>query len=326
MQLASSAAFPEPLLAAMPQLREKPHLGVPSKNPALHQVHEVCNSTTALGLQAALHLERIRSRYTGKERDNESGLDYFGARYLSSSMGRFMSPDTGKLLLTDPQSLNRYAYTRNTPLIYIDPSGKYWAIPPSQQDYFARYMFEAMLGSNSREMIMTVDRSSVASIWVIDNKLADLYGHPRYGATQLGCVDKDCHQIVRGKILTVIDKEHVDNLPGTTDLINFLHELYHVVNALPYAASGDAAAFDDQIKAEDANKETHDIVGGKADQWARSEAGSIQESEDMLQGLSKYEAGVTVEYFIQDVNSMLKKGWERFCRENPGKSECGSGK
>ena len=32
-------------------------------------------------------------RFTGKERDTESGNDYFGARYYSSAMGRFMSPD-----------------------------------------------------------------------------------------------------------------------------------------------------------------------------------------------------------------------------------------
>jgi RHS repeat-associated protein len=31
--------------------------------------------------------------FTGKERDTESGNDYFGARYYASSMGRFMSPD-----------------------------------------------------------------------------------------------------------------------------------------------------------------------------------------------------------------------------------------
>jgi RHS repeat-associated protein len=34
-----------------------------------------------------------RYRYTGKERDTESGNDYFGARYYASSMGRFLSPD-----------------------------------------------------------------------------------------------------------------------------------------------------------------------------------------------------------------------------------------
>jgi RHS repeat-associated protein len=126
MQLASSAAFPEPLLAAMPQLREKPHLGVPSKNPALHQVHEVCNSTTALGLQAALHLERIRSRYTGKERDTESGNDYFGARYYASSMGRWMSPDESLdgAIMELPQTWNKYSYEYNRPTYGTDPDGR----------------------------------------------------------------------------------------------------------------------------------------------------------------------------------------------------------
>jgi RHS repeat-associated protein len=49
-------------------------------------------------------------KFTGKERDIESGLDYFGARYDSSSLGRFMSPDAGPFDLSNPQSLNRYVY------------------------------------------------------------------------------------------------------------------------------------------------------------------------------------------------------------------------
>jgi RHS repeat-associated protein len=52
------------------------------------------------------------SRYTGKERDTESGNDYFGARYYRSSMGRFMSPDPSGLLAQhpeNPQSWNLYA-------------------------------------------------------------------------------------------------------------------------------------------------------------------------------------------------------------------------
>ena len=126
MEPAQSQAFSEPLLAAMPQLREKPHLGVPSSNPALHLGHEVCNSTTALGLQAALHLERVQSRSTGKERDTESGNDYFGARYYASSMGRMMSPDphSGTLLhMLNPQRWNMYAYALNNPLLFTDPTG-----------------------------------------------------------------------------------------------------------------------------------------------------------------------------------------------------------
>jgi RHS repeat-associated protein len=64
--------------------------------------------------------------FTGKERDAESGNDYFGARYYASSMGRFMSPDPSALDYADPtnpQSLNLYAYAMNNPLIYLDPTG-----------------------------------------------------------------------------------------------------------------------------------------------------------------------------------------------------------
>jgi RHS repeat-associated protein len=67
-----------------------------------------------------------RSRYTGKERDTESGNDYFGARYYASSMGRFLSPDPAgpwAADVADPQSWNFYAYARNNPLINVDLFG-----------------------------------------------------------------------------------------------------------------------------------------------------------------------------------------------------------
>jgi RHS repeat-associated protein len=126
MEPAQSQAFSEPLLAAMPQLSEKPHLGVPSSNPALYLGHEVCNSTTALGLQAALYLDRVQSRSTGKERDSESGNDYFKYRYLASSMGRWLSPDPSGLTHVDlgnPQELNLYNYVGNNPLTRADLDG-----------------------------------------------------------------------------------------------------------------------------------------------------------------------------------------------------------
>jgi RHS repeat-associated protein len=53
-------------------------------------------------------------KFTGKVRDTESGLDYFGARYFGSSMGRFISPDWAVKSKPvpyakpgDPQSLRR---------------------------------------------------------------------------------------------------------------------------------------------------------------------------------------------------------------------------
>jgi RHS repeat-associated protein len=69
--------------------------------------------------------DTVNQKFTGKERDSESGLDYFGARYYGSSMGRFMSPDHPLIDQhpENPQSWNLYAYARNNPLINIDPTG-----------------------------------------------------------------------------------------------------------------------------------------------------------------------------------------------------------
>jgi RHS repeat-associated protein len=69
--------------------------------------------------------------FTGKERDQESGLDLMGFRYYASTMGRFMSPDHLGGKLEDPQSLNRYAYARNNPLVYTDPTGMNFGLPCS---------------------------------------------------------------------------------------------------------------------------------------------------------------------------------------------------
>jgi RHS repeat-associated protein len=71
-----------------------------------------------------------QSSSTGKERDTESGNDYFGARYYSSAMGRFLSPDWSAKAepvpyakLDNPQTLNLYGYMRNNPLGGVDQDG-----------------------------------------------------------------------------------------------------------------------------------------------------------------------------------------------------------
>jgi len=71
-------------------------------------------------------------KFTGKERDSETGLDYFGARYYSNGLGRWVTPDWAPWSdpapvpyadLRNPQSLNLYAYTKNNPTTLTDPNG-----------------------------------------------------------------------------------------------------------------------------------------------------------------------------------------------------------
>jgi RHS repeat-associated protein len=66
-------------------------------------------------------------RFTGKERDTETGWDYFGARYYGSKIGRFTTADPyldTRPALSNPQRWNRYAYGLNNPLRYVDPDGR----------------------------------------------------------------------------------------------------------------------------------------------------------------------------------------------------------
>ncbi len=90
--------------------------------------------------------DSLAQRFTGKERDVETGLDYFGARYLSATMGRFTSVDPYSPILvrqfalaggvpakvaddqfqafiSRPQKWNAFSYVQNQPLTMVDPFG-----------------------------------------------------------------------------------------------------------------------------------------------------------------------------------------------------------
>ncbi|MBA5249016.1 MAG: RHS repeat-associated core domain-containing protein [Gammaproteobacteria bacterium] len=64
-------------------------------------------------------VQQKRYRYTSKERDDNSGLSYYGARYLAPWMARWISPDSAGAV----DGLNLYVYVSNNPLKYLDPTG-----------------------------------------------------------------------------------------------------------------------------------------------------------------------------------------------------------
>lgn len=75
--------------------------------------------------QAGTQLDSTENHFTGKERDLESGLDYFGARYYSSAQGRWLSPEysMNSAIMELPQTWNKYAYVYNRPTYATDPDG-----------------------------------------------------------------------------------------------------------------------------------------------------------------------------------------------------------
>ena len=110
MQLASNSVLPQPPLAAMPQLSEKPRMGFESKKTAWNPGPNVCNFTVTLGLQVAVVENGVRKTYS--------------ARYYNAATGRFLSRDPLDGNAIDPKTLHKYLYAGGNPVDKVDPSGK----------------------------------------------------------------------------------------------------------------------------------------------------------------------------------------------------------
>lgn len=87
---------------------------------------ELLGGTAGRTSQLGYVVDNVRQKFTSKERDSETGLDYFGSRYYSSPQGRFISADdfTNDARVSEPQSWNPYAYVGNNPLRFVDPTGE----------------------------------------------------------------------------------------------------------------------------------------------------------------------------------------------------------
>jgi RHS repeat-associated protein len=106
-------------------------------------------------------VDNVRQKFTGKERDDETGLDYFLARYYAAQQGRFTSVDLGPFTPADPQNWNRYTYVQNNPLKFRDPSGNTLTINGDDAQQLVTELERLTgykLNRNAKTGVVTIDR------------------------------------------------------------------------------------------------------------------------------------------------------------------------
>lgn len=83
--------------------------------------------TAYRAVRSSIEVSAKRYRYNGKERDEETGLYYYGARYYAAWVGRWTAPDSQGLR----DSLTRYSFVRNSPVNRVDPAGNQSTLAPA---------------------------------------------------------------------------------------------------------------------------------------------------------------------------------------------------
>ncbi len=117
----------------------------------------------------------VSQKFTGQVRDEETRLDYFGARYMSAPQGRFLSADPYMPSAEhyDPQTWNRYTYTRNNPLRYVDPAGLDWIdLNDAQRRLFATYAAR-FDDKNDEDVYALLDEAQMATFEAVSHALAN---------------------------------------------------------------------------------------------------------------------------------------------------------
>jgi RHS repeat-associated protein len=104
--------------------------------------------------------DSARQKFTGYERDDESGLDFAQSRYYANVQGRFTSPDPllASGLVTEPQSWNRYIYVGNRPTVITDPTGLLWYIQLTDAGNYEVRWWDYNPGGKWKEIQMDLSR------------------------------------------------------------------------------------------------------------------------------------------------------------------------
>jgi RHS repeat-associated protein len=140
-----------------------------------------CNSSSA----------DARYKFTSKERDTESGYDYFGARYYDARVGRWLSVDA---LAIEYPSLAPYVYAVANPLLYLDPNGL-WTDPVNNPTYRGWYgnawapekskfgTGVRLGGTQNHQGVDLVAGVGTSLSAVLNGKIANVFDHKKFGRT-----------------------------------------------------------------------------------------------------------------------------------------------
>jgi RHS repeat-associated protein len=155
-------------------------------------------------------------KFTGKERDSESGLDEFGARYLSSALGRFVSADWSAKPTSvpyadfaNPQTLNLYAYVNNNPLSKADPDGHEVDFGVGKKE--AQKLLLQNLSKEEQKMF-TVEKNKTSGKFELQFKSGAAAKFAQTGQTHTSAWVKLQDAITSDKVMTVnVAKTYADS-------------------------------------------------------------------------------------------------------------------
>ena len=143
-------------------------------------------STSYQGGRSVAEVGLKRYRYTGKERDGETGLYYHGARYYAAWLGRWVSCDP----IGIGDGLNLYIYVKNKPVKLIDDNGMDDSAPPQQSRWDRFKSFAGIAGSIIKQQVTEVITGPPGSPPIRDfSHFFEVRGHPArqaFLAGQLG--------------------------------------------------------------------------------------------------------------------------------------------
>jgi RHS repeat-associated protein len=184
------------------------------------------------------------SRFTSKERDAETGLDYFGARYYSGAQGRFMSVDPVTITterMLDPQQLNAYAYVRNNPIRLIDPTGKTLTL---SGDMAADKAELCRIAGDACDMIAIDEKTGVVSfntegLDLTKNAGAALINDLVQSKANYGFAEGPTVETAGGTVKV----DYILNLPPTADQLQYRKSQSALPTEMPKPGIADQVAF-----------------------------------------------------------------------------------